>query len=89
VTPPPKVVADRLFDGRAWTVTLHKRQNGTTFWQLTELAGSRTDWPVVHPDGTVVFDHPERLPARVREWARRMVLAGEIGRGLVPRKETP
>jgi hypothetical protein len=69
-----KVVAERTFTPTTtWTVSRHTRPNGTGFWQLTEMSGrpfarERTDWPVVYDDGRVVYDRPEQIPARVREW---------------------
>jgi hypothetical protein len=66
-------IADRLFDGKAWTTTRHHRPNGTHFYQLTEMAGHRTDWPTWLPDGRVLYDRPQQIPSRVAAWVSRVV----------------
>lgn len=67
-----KVLGDKLFSGVAWTIEIVARPNGTSYWQLTELAGKlRTDFPTIHPGGSVAYDRPERLPTAVKSWAER------------------
>lgn len=63
---------DRLFHGKAWTITRHTRDNGTKFFQLTELAGFRTDWPVC-VNGHVTYDRPEQLPEEIKVWVARIL----------------
>lgn len=78
--PPVHLLAERSFTPTTtWSVSRHFRPNGTGFWQLTEVSGrpftrERTDWPVIYEDGNVVYDRPEQIPVRVREWCRRVLL---------------
>lgn len=68
------VIADRLFDGKAWTVSVHTRPNGTRFFQVTELAGARTAWPTLGDDGVVQYDRSETLPFSVKVWVRKTLV---------------
>lgn len=77
-----EVIGDRLFSGKAWTLERVTRPNGTGFYQLTDLAGSRTDFPVVYHDGTVAYDNPERLPKSVRAWTERLLKKFEEKQGV-------
>ena len=70
---PIEIIGDKLFSGKAWTLTRHVRANGTKFFQLTEMAGYRADWPVIYADGHVAFDRPEALPKAVKEWTTRLL----------------
>ena len=71
------VIADKLFDGKAWTVSVHARTNGTKFFQLTELAGARTDWPRVNDGGVVEYDHENVIPFAVKAWVRKTLVEYE------------
>jgi hypothetical protein len=71
------VIADELFDGKAWTVSVHTRANGTRFYQLTELAGARTDWPRLSESGVVEYDGPDVIPFAVKAWVRKMLVEHE------------
>jgi hypothetical protein len=66
------VVGDKLFGGKAWTISRHTRANGSGFWQLTEMAGFRTDWPS-YSNGHVTYDRPEALPQAVKSWVEKVL----------------
>lgn len=69
-----EVIGDKLFSGKAWSLDRVTRPNGTGFYQLTEMAGFRTDYPVLYHTGEIAYDKPGKIPKRVRDWANRIII---------------
>jgi len=53
---------------RAYTVPTGK--GGRTV--MVVCASGWVDWPIMHPDGTIVYDFPERVPQFIRPVVARL-----------------
>jgi hypothetical protein len=57
-----------------WRLTRHTRDDGSGYTKLEEKGepgdwpSARVDFPVRYADGRVEYEHPAKLPKRVKVW---------------------